>query len=216
MEDLFETDTTRACCLSGVTVLVRALRVSDTHERQRAVAFKTAQCLCCLLCVRCVCVCPFSVRGVARGLTALALASTPSARERPRFAPRRTPQTHTPQSLCAQDQDPEPLALSSAWKLRSRQQVLPRRPLRQRFLAVTHVTVMVLIPSRAVFLATWWPSTPFRAVFHRDSRLSEAPGHHDLPVQVTSPIFDPDESIIQPGGRKRSCLINTSETEEEK
>ena len=50
--------------------------------------------------------------GVARGLTALAFASTPSLRERPRFTPRRTLRTHTPPtSLCAKDQDPEPLAL---------------------------------------------------------------------------------------------------------
>ena len=35
--DLFETDTTRACCPSCVTVLVRALRVSDTQEKHRAI-----------------------------------------------------------------------------------------------------------------------------------------------------------------------------------
>ena len=51
--------------------------------------------MCCLLGVRCVCVCPLSARAVARGLTALAFASTPSLRERPRFAPRRTLPTHT-------------------------------------------------------------------------------------------------------------------------
>ena len=50
--DKFEADTTRACSLSCVTVLVRALRVSDTHGRQRAVAWYTAQCVC-VLSVRC-------------------------------------------------------------------------------------------------------------------------------------------------------------------
>ena len=74
--------------------------------------------MCCLLGVRCVCVCPFCVRCVTRGLTALALASTLSLRERPRFAPR-----PLLQPLCAQDQDPEPLALPwPVWELRSRQQ----------------------------------------------------------------------------------------------
>ena len=37
----------------------------------------------------------FHVRCVARGLTALAFASTPSLRERPRFATRHIPRTHT-------------------------------------------------------------------------------------------------------------------------
>ena len=42
------------------------------------------------------CVCRSGVRVVARGLTALAFASTPSPRERPRCIARRTLRTHTP------------------------------------------------------------------------------------------------------------------------
>ena len=55
--DKFEADTTRACCLSCVTVLVRALRVSDAHERQRTFAWYTAQRVCgvCLVSVVSVC-----------------------------------------------------------------------------------------------------------------------------------------------------------------
>ena len=67
-------------------MLVRTLRVSDAHERQRAVARYTAQRVCCPLGVRgTVCVL-FHGRGVARGLTALTAVSTPSRRERPPFA----------------------------------------------------------------------------------------------------------------------------------
>ena len=55
-----------------------------------------AVCACCLLGVRVVCVHPSCVWGVARGLTALAFASTPSLRERPRCTARRTFRIHTP------------------------------------------------------------------------------------------------------------------------
>ena len=67
------------CRLSRVTVLVRALRVGDTHERRRAVARDTVQIVRGTVCVL------FHRRVVARGLTALTFASTPSPRERPRF-----------------------------------------------------------------------------------------------------------------------------------
>ena len=53
-------------------------------------------CACCLLGVLRVCVYPFCVWGVARGLHALACASTPSLRERPQCNARRTSRIHTP------------------------------------------------------------------------------------------------------------------------
>ena len=60
--------------------------------RLRVVSY-TTQCVRVVCSVSVVCVC---VRGVARGLTTLALASTPSLRERPRRTARWTSGTHTP------------------------------------------------------------------------------------------------------------------------
>ena len=92
-------------------------------ERLRDVSY-TAQCVrgVCLVSVVSVCVL-FCGRGVARGLIAPATARTPSLRERPRFARRRIPDTHSPNLCVQQNQDPEPLALTrSAWEPKPRQQ----------------------------------------------------------------------------------------------
>ena len=102
------------------------------------------------------------VRGVARGLTALAFASTPSPRKRPRFAADACPDTHAP-SLCARrTRIPShllPPGLPGNDGRGSKVcQSLPRGPRAQKFLAV---------PTRAgQTTAQGGSHHPFWAVFH--------------------------------------------------
>ena len=128
------------------------------YERQRAVAWYTAQSECFVCSVSVVSVCPSCVRCVARGLTALALASTPSP-GRDLGSPLVAHLGHTlSQPLCAQDQDPEPLALPGLSGNQGRVcrwcQFLPRGALGQRLPAVLRTDQCPKkrsTPSRAVF-----------------------------------------------------------------
>ena len=93
------------------------------YERQRAVAQYTTQSVCVVSSVSVVFVCPFCVWGIARSLTALASASTPSLRERAQCTARRTSRIHTlPISVRAVPGSRATCSLLACMELRSRQQ----------------------------------------------------------------------------------------------
>ena len=116
------------------------------------------------------------------------------------------------QPLCAQDRDPEPLALP--WRVSRWCQPLPRRPLRQRFLAATHVQHLCpkwrwrSYPRGLYSFPPGGPQHPF-GLYSIETRDSQKHPGITIPCTSTSPMKVSDESIIQPGGRKRPCLINT-------
>ena len=195
MVDVFEADTTqRACCLQCVTVLVRALRVCDTLERQRAVAWSRVRCArgVCLLVRVCV---PF-LRAVSSHLPVPA--RLPQGRHL--GSPLVTRFGHTPPISVRAGQDPEPLALPwPAWELTSRQQgvsILPSQTSQTKASCCTHKGRTDQCP--------WWHPIPFRAVFHlvypktlpglystetRDSRSTRhhGPNNH-APLRLKTPM----------------------------
>ena len=124
--DKFEADAAQQCVSSLACHRACAVHCVLVTHQSDDVRLRWTPCRVRGVSACCPCsVCPFCGRGYARGLIVPATASTPSLRERPRFARRRTTRHTLPQPLCAQDQDPEPLALPwPAWEPRPRQQVV--------------------------------------------------------------------------------------------
>ena len=159
----------------------------------------------CVLSARCpLSLCAlFCVRGVARGLTALAFASTPSLRERPQCTARRTSGIHTlPTSVRA-----VPGSRATCSGLPGNKscgskvyQSLPRRPLGQRLVAVLRSTPMPVVAP--ITLSGCIP--PMRVTL-------KSPSASRPHCTETSPIKDSDESVILPYGWK--AHVSSSRTD---
>ena len=201
-----------ACCALHTTPLYACMHVC-MYACETACGCIVYRAVCvCVLCTRCpLCLCVFFLcteRCMNSHRTGTRQHAFPEG-ETSFSSSSHTPDTHSTNLCACRTRIPSHLlspGLPGNQGRGSREcQFLPRGPLRQRFPAVPTyrpLPEVAPIPSRAVFHLTRWPPSPFRGVFHRDAQLSKAPGHHDLPVHVTSPIKDSDEFIIHPGGRK--------------
>ena len=171
--------------------------------RLRVVSY-TAQCVRVVCSVSVVSVYPFCVWGIARGLTALAFASTPSLRERPQCTARRTSGIHTPPtSVRAVPGSRATCSLLACRELKLRQQGVS-------ILASQTSWAKASGCSPFSTNARGGPHHPC-GLYSTEARDSEKPLGITAPCTETSPIKDSDESVIQPYGWK--AHVSSSRTD---